>query len=281
MKICTISNEKMTFSVSTIGAEPKSLKTKQREWLLQHKNEDGTGLSPILFPLIGPLHEDKHTVDGIAYPMPMHGFAKTSLFEIKKITDNFVTLTLVSDDDIAKMYPYEFELSVNYIVEENRLITEYIVENKGDKPMYYAIGSHIGFCLNTKKENYTMVFDRNMEKISDMTVYNECDEFSFDGCRLDIKDKFFEKGCITIGNHNSKAWRFVNREDNSSIAYKSEDFPYFTLWSIPKEPFICLESWSFRSTHFCSGDSMSELPEICVLAPGESKSYAYTLEFDC
>ncbi len=269
----TISNECLTFCASDLGAEPESLTTNGRQWLNQIKNDVGTGLSPVLFPIIGPYADDEH-------PLPMHGFAKTSVFKTENITDSSITFVLDSDETTMKMYPYEFRLSVVYTLDGNRLITEYKVENKGEKPMYYAIGSHIGFCLNTQKENYTMVFDSDMEQNKEMVVYNACQEFVFDGNILDIKDNFFKKGCITIGNHKSKSWRFVNKTDNSVISYESEDFPYLTLWSIPKKPFICLESWSFRSGHFCGGDSIKDLPEICTLNPKDSKSYKYILQFE-
>ena len=46
-------------------------------------------------------------------------------------------------------------------------------KNEGEKQMPYAIGSHIGFCLNTDKENYTLVFDHDLENQKDVVLYND------------------------------------------------------------------------------------------------------------
>ena len=278
-EVYTIANKTLKFSASVLGAEPKSLVTGKREWLVQPENEDGTGFSPVLFPIIGNLPDDKHVVDGKTYPMPMHGFAKNSVFDVAEKTDSSISFVLNSDDEIMKMYPYKFKFSVTYSVEDNRLITEYRVVNDGDSRMHYAIGSHTGFCLNTDKENYTMIFERNMENREDVSLYNACDEFKFEDNRLDIKDVFFENGCVVIGTNKSKTWQFVNKTDNSIISYTSDDFPYLTLWSIPGQPFICLESWSFISCHFCKGESFSELPEICTLDAGADVTFKYVLSF--
>ena len=275
----TISNSILNLSVSELGAEPKSLTTGSREWLVQHQNEDGTGFSPILFPIIGPLKNNEHQIDGKTYPMPMHGFAKNSIFQLKEKTENSMTLLFSSNEETMKMYPYAFQLAVTYTLEDHCFTTEYTIKNEDEKAMPFAIGSHIGFCLNTEKENYTLVFDRNMENLEEVSLYNACAEFAFHENRLDIKDMFFKTGCISVGHPKSEAWTFINRVDQSSIAYSSKDFPYLTLWSIPQRPFLCLESWSYRSCHFCDEQSISEFPEVCVLQKGEEKTFRYTLVF--
>ena len=279
MNMYTISNDKLRFSVSELGAEPKSLTSGDREWLVQHQNDDGTGFSPILFPIIGPLKNSEHIVEGKIYPMPMHGFAKTSVFAVKEQTESSITLVFSSNDENMKFYPYPFRVAITYTLEDNCLITEYTVKNEGEKQMPYAIGSHIGFCLNTDKEDYTLVFDHDLENQKDVALYNACDAFSFEGDKLNLKDLFFKTGCICVGNHKSESWHFVNNVDKSVISYASKDFPYLTLWSIPERPFICLESWSFRSCHFCDEQSIAEFPEVCTLEKGEEKTFRYTLTF--
>ena len=275
----TISNSILNLSVSELGAEPKSLTIGSREWLVQHQNEDGTGFSPILFPLIGPLKNNEHQIDGKTYPMPMHGFAKNSIFQLKEKTENSMTLLFSSNEETMKMYPYAFQLAVTYTLEDHCFTTEYTIKNEDEKAMPFAIGSHIGFCLNTEKENYTLVFDHDLENQKGVALYNACDAFSFEGDKLNLKDLFFKTGCICVGNHKSESWRFVNNVDKSVIAYSSKDFPYLTLWSIPERPFICLESWSFRSCHFCDEQSIAEFPEVCTLEKGEQKTFRYTLTF--
>lgn len=50
-----------------------------------------TGRSPILFPIIGGLPEDRYTWKGQTYEMRSHGFAKRSEFSVVSHTDDALT----------------------------------------------------------------------------------------------------------------------------------------------------------------------------------------------
>lgn len=66
------------------GAELCSLLDKrcEREYIWQGDPAIWAGRSPILFPMVGKLKEDAYLLGEKKYPMPKHGFAKTSEFSL-------------------------------------------------------------------------------------------------------------------------------------------------------------------------------------------------------
>ena len=55
-------------------------------------------------------------------------------------------------------YPFQFELIVEYRIEENKLINTYTVINTFEEDIPFSIGGHPGFALNDNFENYSLQF---------------------------------------------------------------------------------------------------------------------------
>ena len=79
-----LKNEKLTVQFSDQGAEMLSLKSNQtgQEYLWQGDSKYWGRRSPILFPVVGRLIQDRYVYEGKEYPMSQHGFARDLEFEM-------------------------------------------------------------------------------------------------------------------------------------------------------------------------------------------------------
>ncbi len=79
--IDSIANEHLTVEVSRLGAELHSIKSADsREWLWNGDPAWWNGRAPILFPIVGRAPDNTITIDGEAFPMAQHGFARKRIF---------------------------------------------------------------------------------------------------------------------------------------------------------------------------------------------------------
>lgn len=77
-----LNNEKLSVQFSTLGAEMMSLKNKKtgQEYLWQGDKQYWGRRSPVLFPIVGRLKEDKYIHHDQEYHMSQHGFARDMEF---------------------------------------------------------------------------------------------------------------------------------------------------------------------------------------------------------
>ena len=81
--LITIANDHLTVQINPLGAELTSLKDADgRELMTNADPAFWTGHAPILFPVVGVVNEGVIRLDGQAYPMQKHGFARHSTFEV-------------------------------------------------------------------------------------------------------------------------------------------------------------------------------------------------------
>jgi galactose mutarotase-like enzyme len=90
---------------------------------------------PLLFPNAGPLQ-------GSLYPLPRHGFARNTAWDITEQHQNSITLQFNSDGKTKISYPFDFELQLTVAVSGNQLTHTMNVTNTGDRPMPTAYGIH-------------------------------------------------------------------------------------------------------------------------------------------
>src|SRR3712207_8806031 len=80
-----ISSSQLRAQVSAEGAELVRLQDEQgRDWLWDGDPAYWTGRSPLLFPIVGRVRDDRIRVDGSEYELPRHGFARTSRFDLEE-----------------------------------------------------------------------------------------------------------------------------------------------------------------------------------------------------
>ena len=156
-----LQNEFVTASISEVGAELKSLVCNQTEYIWEGRPEVWGFSCPLLFPICGGLKDDKYLYDSKEYILPKHGFARTAQFEVERADDTFAVFCTKSNSETKKSYPFDFELRVIYTLCQKSLKIEYEVCNKGEKTMYFSIGSHEGYYTPEGIEDYDVIFPQN------------------------------------------------------------------------------------------------------------------------
>src|SRR5699024_75397 len=82
-----------------------------------------------------------------------------SLFEVEEVTANTAVFSLKANEDTLKIYPFKFELYIQYLLHKNKITITYVVVNPDtDAVMYYSIGGHPAF--NVSEEGETDEFDQ-------------------------------------------------------------------------------------------------------------------------
>ena len=107
--MCELSNDHVSIVISSKGAELQSIYRKDTgiEYLWSGNPAFWGKKSPVLFPIVGGLKNNRYTFKGKEYAMGRHGFARDRAFTISKQTDDDVTFSLKSDDETKAIYPFE------------------------------------------------------------------------------------------------------------------------------------------------------------------------------
>ena len=250
--IYTIKNNKITVLINSFGAELMSIKDiNGTQYLWQGEKKYWKDRSPILFPYIARLTDNKYYIDNKCYSMNIHGFASNSEFQVVKLLEDEITFSLKSNETTYKIYPRNFELIITYKLIENKIEITFIVINNDNKTMYFGIGGHPGFLLNGNFEDYYLEFNEKCQPIrvgfnEKCFLNNKDEEFPLiDSKILKLSHNMFDDDAIILYN-TSKVISIKNTKTNYTLTVSFKDMKYLGLWHMPKTnaPYICIEPWS-------------------------------------
>ncbi len=263
----------------TEGGELSGLRVRFRgTWLelLHRAREYGRGAgwrgkAPILWPAVGlnfahGIKPDKDAVHcsydwaGRRYEIPIHGFARHKAWRVAGVQADRsgaqVEVVLTDDDETRTMYPFGFEFSLIYRLEEGRLALLHRVTSRGGvgAAMFFSIGNHITFRV----------------PFSASTPLGAC--YFESPARLEyLKDKnYLATGLsrvrpsrrpvplselsvippVALGDYEGEAW--VRLSDASGLAVRISHLAQvmppppvvsFNLWGAPADGYFCPEPW--------------------------------------
>ena len=239
----------LKIEVSNKGAELTSIKFNEREML-----HDGKSFwdrqSPVLFPMVGRLRDNKTIINEKTYQMPQHGFARDMEFELVEETENKKIYKTKSNEETLKMYPFEFELYTKYEIEQDKLIVEYKVINTDNKEMLFGIGGHPGFKLEMPQQEYYFEFEHEEDKVEFMEVDGQyiskkpAKNILENNKIINIKEDSFVNDAIMMKSLKSKTITLKQKKDDKKVLeFDFSEFPILAIWTMPNAPFICLEPW--------------------------------------
>lgn len=142
-----IENYRYRVCADCCGAELSSIwdKKLKRELLWQGDPTVWSGRSPLLFPVVGKVKDDRYTYHCQSYAMEKHGFARHSQFLPVSQTPQEMAFILRQNEDTLRCYPFPFTLTVSYRLLDVGLQIRYDVENTGERLMPFSLGAHPGF----------------------------------------------------------------------------------------------------------------------------------------
>ncbi|MBQ4121693.1 MAG: aldose 1-epimerase family protein [Clostridia bacterium] len=288
MASTTISNNCLVVTVSDKGAELKSIKSADgREYLWQGDPEFWNRRSPVLFPFVGAVIDDKYTYQGKEYPSTQHGFARDKRFVMDLKSDTSLSYTLTSDEETKAIYPFDFALTIGYTIHNNVLTVSWTVKNTGNDTMYYSIGGHPAFNLpeDSVREECFIMLDktpRKMTAITDRYADGEVDVKDhvkvLPGHLIALDKDLFAKDALVFENDQVHMVALCD-ETCKPFVEVAYDAPVIGIWSPYKEgcPFVCIEPWYGRCDSIDFKGSLEERAWGNSLAAGEEKKYSYTI----
>jgi galactose mutarotase-like enzyme len=276
----TISNKNSTAKINSKGAELNSLIKNDREYIWQGNPEFWGKHSPVLFPIVGTLKNDKYTYNKEEYSLSRHGFARDNEFDVIESTEESVTFSLKSSDETFKSYPFLFDLRISYALVNDRLTIEYYVKNSGDTQLPFSIGGHPAFALPQNFEEYSLKFE-NDDSIKSYFLENDLlsenfQQINFEKRELKLNYQLFENDALILKKMNSKSIEVL---ENGNPLFKFEfiDFPNFGIWTKKNAPFICLEPWLGYSDLVRSNGNILEKEGIVILEKNENFRASFSI----
>ncbi len=274
-------NESFILGVKETGAELTSLKSKKTgfEYIWCGNVDIWYGQSPILFPIIGRLLDDKYRLNGKEYTMPKHGIVRKKTFKLVEKTENSLTFSQTSDSESLEMYPYEFELRIKFQLTTDGLSVTHYVINNSNVEMYYSFGAHPGF--NCEIGDY-LEFENNenllTERIDHESILIE-EKFPVDmnGRNLYITKNIFDDDALILSGYTSK---FLSLKSNkhSRVVKFNFDSPVLGIWAKPNAPYVCIEPWWGINDNYDKKDDLSQKRGIMALEPQKTASYNWKIE---
>jgi galactose mutarotase-like enzyme len=275
-----ISSSLLSATISSLGAELTSLETAAGQPLLWHG--DATwwgGRSPLLFPLVGRVPEDRILVDGRSYPMKQHGFARTSQFVLTAAEAHTCTFELTDTDATRAVYPFAFALRATYSLAGATLAIRVEVCNReAQRALPFSFGFHPAFLWpllpGSTRDDYALAFEtpepaaigRPVDGL--LSRGREPSPVGADGL-LPLRDALFEGGALIWDSLASRVvtYRCGNR-DVLRVAFPN--LPHLGVWTKPGAPFVCIEPWQgYAAPEGFQGELRSK-PGTLLLAPGKS-----------
>lgn len=279
----TIQNESLKIRVAPFGAVLTSVQSSKsgHEFLWQGDKSVWNGQSPILFPIIGKLLDDKCRIDGKEYEIIRHGLARHRDFQCIAERENELVFLQKSDAETKKSYPYDYELYITFTIDKNRLTVTHTVKNPNAKTMYFSLGAHPAFNCALGD---TLVFEKKetlqSERIdSDSVITGEKDWILENSDTLTLTEHLFDKDALIFENVQSDFVTLHCKAAKTKMRFTFSDAPFLAIWAKPAAPFVCIEPWYGINDSYEKKNDFSEKRGIVALPAGETFAFSWKAEF--
>lgn len=250
----TLQNQYLRVGIREQGAELTSLfdLTTQTEHLWQADPAVWPWHAPNLFPVVGGQTNDQLVVDGRAYPMKRHGFARTSTFTCTEASDTHAVFELHANEQTRQQFPYAFVFEISYTLDERELEVKYRVRNEGATKLFMSLGAHPAFNVPFHEgESYTdyyIEFDQDESLETSLLGPNgllsgEKKTIPLDNRRLHLTPNLFDNDALVLLRLRSRQAVLRSDKHKQQIRLDFALFPYLGIWAKPGAPFVCIEPW--------------------------------------
>ena len=258
----------------------------------------GSGI-PVLFPFPGRIEGTVFHWEGKDYSLPagdgqgnaIHGFVHERPWRvIEQHPDQLVGQFQASLDDpqLLEHWPADFVITADYRVQRNQLACSYRVQNPGDTPLPYGLGTHPYFALPLGGSSVAAcrlqlpVAERweLVEMIpTGRQLALEPDEDYRAGVALeDLKLDDIFTGLSTDGDQVVTS--ILDPGSGLRVTQSFDDsFPHCVVYTPPHREAICIEPYSMVSAAY-QLEGATDRCGLRVLQPGEEAGFHVTIRFD-
>ncbi len=283
----SLSNEFLSLNVKAKGAELSSVFDKKNgvEHLWQADPEVWGRHAPVLFPIVGRLKDDRYIFEGNTYSMKQHGWARDREFEWKESGSNELSFSFRSDEESKKIYPFDFEFRIRYVLAEKQVQVAYEVENTGKRDMPFSLGAHPGFAVPMGEdgayEDYEICFEQKetLERhLLEGGLYTgERMAVMEDSHILPLTKDMFDHDALVFHHPASSYVILRSRTHRREVRVSMRGFPYLGIWAKPGAPFVCIEPWQGLADHVDTDGYLMHKKGIMTLGPSQVHRCGYEI----
>lgn len=284
-----LENEFLCLEIAEMGAEVTRIydKTEDNEILWEGNPVYWKRHSPVLFPNVGKTYKNRVLINGTQYPTSQHGFARDNVFTCIEAANEKASFMFRSSEETKEVYPFDFELHINYKLNKKELTVEWQVKNCGDETMYFTIGGHPAFRFAKPEEtkaDYVLKVP-GKEKLEYVLIDISCGCANVDEVHTlqlseeiyPLSDELFAKDALVVDNGQiEEAW-LCHKDGTPYVGVRSAGFPNYGIWSVEGAPFVCLEPWMGRCDNVGFNAELSEKPNVNKVEAGEKFIKDYTI----
>lgn len=242
----TLKNNKYCLEINSLGAELKSSKFTGEEYLHIGDVKYWNRSSPVLFPIVGKLKENKYTYKNKEYFLTQHGFARGLEFELIKESSSCLTFLLVQNEKTLKVYPFKFNLKIKYVLEEEGFYIRYEVSS--EEKILFSLGAHPAFLLKADICDSYLEFEKKEKKdLIGLDLQSACVSYTkknyLDSNVIQLKDDIFKDDALIFEALTSKTVSLKNTKNQKNVSVSCDSFSHIAFWAPIGAPFVCIEPW--------------------------------------
>ncbi|CAH0345256.1 aldose 1-epimerase family protein [Bacillus sp. CECT 9360] len=293
MVLIVIENDWLQVEIVSNGAEVRKVKHKKNglDYMWTGDKNYWGRVSPVLFPIVGRLMDDKYQHNGETYEMSQHGFLRDAEFDLDKQTTTNVSFVVESAGRYTNVYPYEFKAFIHYMLKEDSLIVHWEIVNESKEKMYFSIGAHPAFKMpvldNETIKDYSLHFTPAANK--NVMEYELKDSLihvkgtTNDISTIQLTDSLFANDALVYSNIDSIT--LTSNKSGHGVEVMLEKFPFVGIWSKYMDsagttaPFVCIEPWYGIADTYDSSGKMDEKLGVNALEIGETFQAEYKMKF--
>lgn len=208
--------------------------------------------SPVLFPIVGTLKNNRFHYNGKEYELPRHGFARDMEFAVTEQADDSISFTIQSDATTVMAYPFFFRFTIQYSLQENSLHVKYIITNTGSDEMYFSVGAHPAFKVPLTDEydftDYYLEFEKTENAgrwplAANGLIENSGVPYLKNTDTISLKKELFYTDALVFKNLSSQSIAIRTSKNEHGIKLSFNGFPYMGIWNAKDANFVCIEPW--------------------------------------
>ena len=265
-------------SISSLGAELHSFIAidSNEEYIWQGDPSVWAGRAPILFPIVGALKHGEAFINGKPYSINKHGFARNAEFEVVDASKESLTLRLASNAERYKIYPWEFQLDINFQLANNKLSIGYQISNFDKMPMLFNIGSHPAFRLplrDSQHSDYSIVFDKPetlaLYDVVDGLIGTEAAPYLHNENSITLSKEIFANDALVFRNIGSSEISLVHSQTGPRVTVNTGNAPHLGIWAKPGAEYVCIEPWWGHADFTDADGDLAHKDSIQALGAGQ------------
>lgn len=281
--IIELSHNNASAKIETKGAELKSLIINGREIMWCSDPAFWGKSSPVLFPAVGNVRNNKTVIGGKEVSLGKHGFARDNEFSVIRKTGNSVILSYRHNHKDGE-YPYDVTLSLQYNLFDDRIEVTYSVVNTNDDPISYCIGAHPAIACNNL-DDCTLTFEKR-EKAStpvmdlDTRLFRSKDRIErLNGTsKLALNYDMFDNDVVYFDDIKSQSVKLTEKTKTLAVI-SYEGFKTLGLWTPAgkRAGFICIEPWCGSDDYDDESGVFEEKRGVQILQRKSTAKYKMTI----